>query len=103
MEEKYETAINRIEGTALRGSLRPIERVPSGAKFRYSFSLKIFEGDEESKFLDLLYKGMRLMELDGLGGQTSRGSGQVKFVVIQEDGQKKSKDFLEEVNLNFEG
>ena len=88
MEEKYETAIDRISGTALGGSLRPIERVPSGVMFDFSFSLKVFEGDNEKELLEFILNGMRLIELDALGGQSSRGSGQVKFESVTLDGEE---------------
>jgi len=85
MEEKYEVAIDRIRGTALKGALRPIERVPSGVRFTLSITLKQYEGDGE-ELLDLVKKGLRLIELDGLGGGISRGSGQVIFENLRIDG-----------------
>ncbi len=84
MEEKYENTINRITGTAEHP--RPLERVPAGVEFEFSFSFKVFEGDKED-FLTYLQKGMRLIELDALGGQSSRGSGQVKFEDVTLDGE----------------
>jgi len=86
LEEKYEVAIDRIRGTALNGALRPIERVPSGVRFDLSITLKQFEGDG-TELLELVKKGLRLIELDGLGGGISRGSGQVSFENLKIDGQ----------------
>lgn len=85
MEEKYEVAIDRVRGTALTAALRPIERVPSGVRFDMNITLKQFEGDGEG-LLELVKKGLRLIELDGLGGGISRGSGQVTFENLTVDG-----------------
>ena len=86
MEEKYEVAIDRVRGTAMRSGPRPLERVPSGVKFDLSITLKQYEEDGEA-LLDLVKKGLRLIELDGLGGGVSRGSGQVSFENMFVDGQ----------------
>jgi len=86
MEEKFEVAIDRIRGTAMRSGPRPLERVPSGVKFDLNIALKQYEGDGE-ELLDLVKKGLRLIELDGLGGGISRGSGQVSFENLKIDGQ----------------
>lgn len=78
-EVKFETAINRITGTALHGSLRQIERVPAGAVFKNcEMIFNIFEeGDKD--LLKKIFEGMELLEHDYLGGMGSRGYGQVGF------------------------
>lgn len=94
MEIKYENIINRITGTAEHP--RPVERVPAGVKFEFELAIKVFEGDNEEKFKEVISKGLKLIELDGLGGHTSRGSGQVKFENLTFNG----KDFdLEQVTF----
>ncbi len=78
-EVKFETAIDRISGTALKGSLRQIERVPAGAVFRPAeLVFNVFEeGDKE--LLRHVFVAMELLEDDYLGGMGSRGYGKVKF------------------------
>lgn len=76
-EVKTENAINRITGTAEHP--RTIERVPAGVEFAARFTMKIFEGDDADKFEQLLFEGCRLVELDYLGGNGTRGYGRVKF------------------------
>ncbi len=84
MEVKYENIIHRVKGVAEHP--RPLERVPAGVRFDFSLSFKVFEGDDES-LLDYVYKGLRLIELDALGGCGSRGCGQVRFEDLACDGQ----------------
>lgn len=75
-EEKSENVINRIKGTA--ENPRFIERVPEGAKFRFVVTYKVLqEGDE--KLFDTLLKGIKLLEIDTLGGSGSRGYGRIAF------------------------
>jgi CRISPR-associated protein Csm3 len=76
-EIKAETAIDRISGTAQRGSLRLTERVVADVKFSFSISLKVMSDDPDLS--ELLLKGLKLLELDALGGSGSRGYGRVKF------------------------
>jgi len=74
-EVKAENSINRITGTA--ENPRFTERVPAGVEFRFSISLKEFEGDEGLE--DLLLEGLKLLEHDALGGSGSRGYGRIRF------------------------
>lgn len=83
-EAKSENSINRITGVA--DNPRQTERVPAGAKFKFNLSLREFEGDSEQLKLTVL-KGLRLLELDSLGGSGSRGYGKVKFTNLTIDGQ----------------
>jgi CRISPR-associated protein Csm3 len=76
-EIKAENSIDRLTGTAI--SPRFFERIPAGAKFKVEFVINIFEGDDEEAFTDLLKNGIKLLELDYLGGSGSRGYGQVEF------------------------
>jgi CRISPR-associated protein Csm3 len=86
MEEKYEVSMNRLTGTVQQGMLRNMERVPSGVRFDFTLSLRRFAGDDE-KYLGYVWRGMRLIELDVIGGSVSRGSGQVRFVNVTLDGE----------------
>lgn len=76
-EVKSENSINRISGTAQNP--RFTERVPSGAEFDFSITMKVFEEDDEEDLTAYLLKGLKLLELDALGGSGSRGYGRVAF------------------------
>ena len=91
MEIKYENTINRIWGTA--DNPRPLERVPAGVSFKFSISVKKFDGDPDSYF-DTVIEAMRLLEADALGGSGSRGSGQIRFSDIHIDSKLQEKGFL---------
>lgn len=80
-ESKTEVTINRITAEA---NPRTFERVPAGAKFNLNMVLNIFEGESEEELKRTLEKAMQLLENDYLGGQGSRGYGQVKFENIKE-------------------
>lgn len=84
MEIKYENTIHRVTGTA---GPRPLERVPAGVVFELNIVLKVFEGDDPDDLAQWLFKGLRLIEMDALGGGSSRGSGQVVFENITLDGK----------------
>jgi CRISPR-associated protein Csm3 len=76
-EVKSENRINRIEGTAK--DPRFIERVVEGAEFDFSVTLKIL-GEEEQDLFDYLLFGLKLLEMDALGGSGSRGYGRIEFI-----------------------
>ncbi len=76
-ESKYENVIDRIKGTAEHP--RQIERIPAGVKFDVEFVINIWEGDNENSLVELLKKGIHALENDYLGGNGTRGYGQIKF------------------------
>ena len=84
-EEKFENVIDRKTGTTINGGLRQIERVPSGVDFDFDVSIRIFENDNEELFQNVLKLGLKLLELDALGGSGSRGYGKVQFEKIKDD------------------
>jgi CRISPR-associated protein Csm3 len=75
-EVKSENSIDRIRGTALNP--RFTERVPAGTTFDFSVYLKILNTDEEP-LMDYLLMGMKLLQMDSLGGSGSRGYGKIEF------------------------
>lgn len=79
-EAKWENSINRVKGTA--DSPRQLERVPAGAEFAIEFIINIWSDDKESDLMNLLEKGIAILENDYLGGSGSRGYGQVKFTKL---------------------
>ena len=88
-EAKNENTIDRITSTA--GNPRQTERVPAGAEFDFKLTLRQFEGDKP-ELLDLVLKGLKLLELDSLGGSGSRGYGKVKFTDLTVNGEARNLD-----------
>ncbi len=88
-EVKSENSINRIKGTA--ENPRFIERVPEGTQFSFSLTFKVLDDRDEALF-DKLLVGLKLLELDALGGSGSRGYGRIKFKFKDDDLQKKFED-----------
>ena len=76
-EAKSENTINRIAGTAEHP--RQTERVPAGAEFAFELQVKILTGDDEAELCKTLLTGLKLLEMDTLGGSGSRGYGRVQF------------------------
>lgn len=76
-EGKWENVIQRVKGTAEHP--RQTERVPAGVSFAVEFVLNIWDDDDESAMQKLLEKGIRALENDYLGGNGSRGYGQIRF------------------------
>ena len=75
-EAKSENTINRITGTA--DNPRQTERVPADALFDFKLGMKILD-DSEQPYVDTVLAGLKLLELDGIGGSGSRGYGKIKF------------------------
>ncbi|MCF8229527.1 MAG: type III-A CRISPR-associated RAMP protein Csm3 [Bacteroidales bacterium] len=77
-ESKTEVVIDRITAKA---NPRQIERVPAGARFKLNMVLNVFNSDQKEEQLNTLFRGFKLLENDYLGGNGSRGYGQVKFQI----------------------
>lgn len=90
-ELKYENSLNRITSKA---TPRNIERVPVNSKFKLEIVLSIYDetyttkSDYES--LNPLFKSMKLLQDDYLGGSGTRGFGKIEFenITIKERGLK---------------
>ena len=82
-EAKMENSIDRIRGVALNP--RQTERVPAGAKFQFKLTLR--EHKDDGDLLDTILKGLRLIEVSGLGGSGSRGYGKVQFKNLKCEGE----------------
>lgn len=76
-ETKMENMIDRIRGVAEHP--RNTERVPAGARFVFNLTLRVHDGEE---LLATVLRGLKLLELTGLGGSGSRGYGKVKFTAL---------------------
>jgi CRISPR-associated protein Csm3 len=78
-EAKSENLIDRISGVAQHP--RQTERVPAGALFDFKLSFK--ELDIDADLLNTILQGLKLLELDAIGGSGSRGYGKIKFVNLK--------------------
>lgn len=86
VEIKTENRINRISGVAEHP--RQTERVVAGARFDFRLSIKVLDIDGEGDALmQTLLAGLRLLELDSLGGSGSRGYGKVRLCDLRLDGR----------------
>ena len=100
IENKTENVVNRQRGGAQHP--RTNERVAEGSEFRMQIVLQVFDVDDGFSYTDrrknthrsgdalqaVLADGLRLVQLTGLGGGTSRGSGAVSFHDFELDGQQ---------------
>lgn len=75
-EVKAENSIDRSTSVA---NPRFIERVTPGTEFAASIVYDITQESEIMEDLQLLAKGMKLLQLDYLGGNGTRGSGRVSL------------------------
>ncbi len=77
-EIKTEVSIDRLTSQA---NPRNFERVPAGAKFELNLVVDLYNIDKEREksFISLVRQALELVEDDYLGGQGTRGYGQVKF------------------------
>lgn len=86
-ESKTEANIDRITAKA---QPRTFERVPAGASFRLNMVLNIFEGEDEQQLRQTLHQAIHLLEDDYLGGNGSRGYGQVAIRLDRPDGEERT-------------
>lgn len=92
-EVKTENRIDRIRGKAEHP--RQTERVPAGAVFDFRLSIRVLniDADGGAALRRTLLQGLRLLELDSLGGSGSRGYGKVKLRGLQLDGADLQAEF----------
>ena len=81
-EIKMENIIDRIGGAAQHP--RSNERVPAGARFDFRLTMRVHDGEDLSSEV---LRGLRLVELTGLGASGSRGYGKVRFLDLTRDGE----------------
>lgn len=106
-EVKFENAINRITAVA---NPRQIERVPAGTEFAFSVIYNVEDVKSVQADIKLLADGIRLLQLDYLGGHGSRGYGRVSlrgFTVkgfsLNKEYQKQLDDMAQELATILEG
>ena len=91
-EIKTENRIDRIKGVAEHP--RQTERVPAGARFDFRLSIKVLDIDGDGRTLrSTVLAGLRMLELDSLGGSGSRGYGKIKFRQLRLDGLDIQSEF----------
>lgn len=88
-EVKSENMIDRIKGVAKNP--RQTERVAAGVGFQFRATVRQLTNDPD--LVQTLLHGMRLLELDSLGGSGSRGYGKVRFRGLTRDGKDIQKEF----------
>lgn len=81
-ETKTENHIDRIRGVAEHP--RNTERVPAGACFEFNLTVRQHNGED---LLPTILRGLKFLELTGLGGSGSRGYGKVRFTALKRDEQ----------------
>lgn len=106
-EVKFENYINRITAVA---NPRQIERVPAGTEFALSVIYNVEAAECVRSDMELLADGIRLLQLDYLGGHGSRGYGRVSlrdFAVkgfsLDKEYQKQLDDMAQELATILEG
>jgi CRISPR-associated protein Csm3 len=92
-ETKMENMIDRIRGVAEHP--RNSERVPADARFAFNLTLRRHDDED---LLPIVWRGLKLLELTGLGGSGSRGYGKVRFEALTLDG-KDVLEYVKGVNL----
>jgi CRISPR-associated protein Csm3 len=82
IETKMENMIDRIRGVAEHP--RNTERVPAQARFDFNLTIRVHDDED---LLPTVWRGLKLLELTGLGGSGSRGYGKVKFTRLELEGR----------------
>lgn len=85
LEARAATMIDRKTGTAASGSLRQTERTASGLEYNLEMVLDIYDTDDEKKMLSTLDEGLKMLEMSGIGGETSRGYGHISIKDINDE------------------
>lgn len=92
-ESKTENALDRFTSKA---NPRTIERVPAGAKFSFEFVYNIYDKKDIENF-KYIRQAINLLEDDYIGGNGSRGYGQIKFETTKIK-YKSAKSYINEEN-----
>jgi CRISPR-associated protein Csm3 len=86
-ETKTEVAIDRITSAA---NPRQFERVPAGIEFNLEMVINVFEETNRDELVNTALRSLMLVQDDYLGGNGSRGYGQVKFIIDEMKSRKMS-------------
>jgi CRISPR-associated protein Csm3 len=91
-EVKTEVVIDRLTSQA---TPRQLERIPAGSEFEFEMVYNVYK-KQDVNWLKQVFVGMVLLEGDFLGGQGSRGSGQIRFGKFKRDEETNEPKFDEE-------
>ncbi len=80
VEVKFENTINRVSAAA---TPRQLERVVPGVQFQENLIYNMENESEKAGDLQTLARGLKLLQLDYLGGHGTRGSGRVKVIDVR--------------------
>lgn len=75
-EIKAENSVDLLQG---KSDPRFTERVPRGAKFSGEIVMQIYEGDNAEQLKEVINEGLKMLELNYLGGSGTRGYGRVEI------------------------
>ncbi len=75
-ELKTENVIDRVKSTAMHP--RPTERIPKDSKFDFEMVFGIYTNEDKENFKEI-FTAFKLIESNYLGGNGSRGYGQIHF------------------------
>ena len=75
-EIKFENTISRHTAQA---NPRQLERVPAGSKFNFKLVYNVENSEELESDFTLISQGLKMLQLDYIGGSGSRGYGKVNF------------------------
>ena len=96
-ELKIENSINRLDSSA---NPRNLERVPRNLIFDMEINFKVLNIDKKDEIEKIIKDGLKLVEIEGLGGAVSRGSGQIKFENLKIKNLFDEQQKEENLNLN---
>ena len=96
-EFKSENNITRLDSSA---KPRNLERVPRNLVFDMEINFKVLNLDKKEEIKEMILKSLKLVEIEGLGGSVSRGSGQVKFENLKIENLFDEKKETKDLNLN---
>ena len=102
-EVKFENTISRATGIA---NPRQIERVPAGMEFDFKLVYNIEKTEDMDEDMRLLFEGLKLLQMDYLGGHGSRGYGRIaiknytiKGIGVEQADIKKYEELFEGISL----
>jgi len=100
-EEKFENVIDRISGTTKSGGLRQIERVVPGVEFEYSVMIRDINDIDTELAKSVVFLGMKLLEEDYLGGNGSRGYGEIVFIGVDGFNDKSIEQLKQDIDTKL--
>lgn len=99
-EYKFENVIDRCSGKTKSGGLRQIERVVPGIEFNFEVMIRNINNLDKDLAKNTLLLGLKLLEEDYLGGNGSRGYGEVEFIDMKINGEEiniSKNDLIEKI------